>query len=58
MITVGGGRVFNLGRHVYLNPWAAGHARISGDETALVCQRVYEVPKGLAEASIKLGLRF
>lgn len=58
MFTVGGGWVFNLGRHVYLNPWAAGHARVSGDETALVGRRVYDVPKGLAEASIKLGLRF
>ena len=58
MFTVGGGWVFNLGRHVYLNPWAAGHVRMSGDDQAQVGSRIYEPPKGLAEASIKLGLRF
>ena len=58
MFTVGGGWVFNLGRHFYLNPWAAGHVRIAGDETAQVGSHVYVAPKSMAEASIKLGLRF
>lgn len=57
MFTVGGGWVFNLGRRVYLNPWAAGHVRMSGDEQAQVGSRIYEPPKGLAETSIKPGLR-
>jgi len=30
MATVGGGWVFGMGRHLYLNPWAAGHWRIAG----------------------------
>jgi hypothetical protein len=58
MATVGGGWVFNLGRHFYLNPWAAGHLRVGGAETAVVGSRIYEIPKGLGEASIKLGVRF
>jgi hypothetical protein len=58
MATVGGGWIFNLGRHVYLNPWAAGHVRMSGDHSVRVGSRVYAPPKGLGEVSIKLGLRF
>lgn len=58
MATLGGGWVFNLGRHIYVNPWAAGHVRVGGDTFAQVGTRVYQPPKALAEASVKFGVRF
>ncbi len=58
MATLGGGWVFDVGRHIYINPWAAGHVRVGGDTSARVGTRVYEPPAALAEASVKVGVRF
>lgn len=58
MATVGGGWVFGLGRHLYLNPWAAGHWRIAGDTQTFVGSRLFEPRKALAEASVKIGWGF
>lgn len=58
MATVGGGWVFGIGPHLYLNPWAAGHWRVAGDTQTLVGSRVYEPRKALAEGSVKIGWRF
>jgi hypothetical protein len=58
MATVGGGWVFGIGPHLYLNPWAAGHWRVAGDTQAFVGSRLYEPRKALAEGSVKIGWRF
>jgi len=58
MATVGGGWVLGIGRHLYLNPWAAGHWQIAGDTKAVVGSRVYEPRAAIAEASIKIGWSF
>ena len=58
MATVGGGWVFGMGRHLYLNPWAAGHWRIAGDTQTYVGSRLFQPRSALAEASVKMGWRF
>lgn len=58
MLTVGGGYVIPLSRHVYVNPWAAGHLVVAGDRNIPVSGETYVQPRFTAEASIKLGIIF
>lgn len=58
MLTAGGGYVWHLTRHVYLNPWAAAHASIAGDREVDVSGAAFTPRRFTAEASLKLGIVF
>ena len=58
MLTAGGGYVWHLTRHVYLNPWAAAHASIAGDRDVDVSGATFTPRRFTAEASLKLGIVF
>jgi hypothetical protein len=58
MLTVGGGYVWNLSRHLYINPWAAGHFAVAGERNILVSGKIYKQPVFTPEGSIKLGITF
>jgi hypothetical protein len=58
MATLGAGWIWHLGDHLYLNPWAAGHLRVAGDDKASVGAHTYEPDRFVAEASVKVGWRF
>ena len=55
MFTLGGGYVWNVGRHLYLNPWAALHFRIAGDSEVPVDGLAFSPSAVTPEASLKLG---
>jgi hypothetical protein len=58
MATLGVGWIWRLGDHVYVNPWAAGHLRVAGDDQALLGSRLYAPDRFVPEASVKIGWRF
>lgn len=58
MLTAGGGYVWHLTRHVYLNPWAAAHASVAGDREVDVSGATFAPRRFTAEASLKLGIVF
>ena len=58
MLTVGGGYAWNLSRHLYINPWAAGHFAVAGERNILVSGKTYKQPVFTPEGSIKLGFTF
>jgi hypothetical protein len=58
MFTVGGGYVWNLGKHLYLNPWVALHLRIGGDSEVPVDGNVFEPSALVPEGSLKIGWHF
>ena len=58
MLTAGGGYVWHLTRHVYLNPWAAAHASVAGDREVDVSGAAFTPRRFTAEASLKLGIVF
>jgi hypothetical protein len=58
MLTVGSGYVWKLSRHVYLNPWTAGHFAVAGERNILVSGKTYKQPVFTPEGSIKLGFTF
>lgn len=58
MLTAGGGYVWHLTRHVYLNPWAAAHASVAGDRDVDVSGAAFTPRRFTAEASLKLGIVF
>lgn len=58
MLTVGGGYVWKLSRHLYLNPWTAGHFAVAGERNILVSGKTYKQPVFTPEGSIKLGFTF
>ena len=58
VLTVGGGYVWKLSRHVYLNPWAGGHFVAGGSRKIEVSGNTYEQPLFTPEASIKIGFSF
>ncbi len=58
MLTLGGGYAFRLSRHVYVNPWAAGHLVVGGNRSIPVSGETYVQPRFTTEASIKVGFIF
>ena len=58
MLTLGGGYVFRLSRHVYVNPWSAGHLVVGGNRNIAVSGETYVQPRFTTEASIKVGFVF
>ncbi len=55
VFTAGGGYVYRLGQHVYLNPWAAVHVPAGGDRSVSIGGAEFDINPA-AEASLKLGL--
>jgi hypothetical protein len=58
MLTAGGGYVWQISRHFYLNPWAGAHFAVAGERQINVSGRLYQQPMFTPEASIKLGFTF
>ena len=57
MFTLGGGYVWNLGKHLYLNPWVAIHLRIAGDSEVAVDEKIFKPAAVVPEGSLKIGWR-
>lgn len=58
IFTVGGGYVWKFHRNFYLNPWAAVHGRIAGDERVAVDGVEFRPGFFTPEASLKVGWYF
>lgn len=58
ILTLGTGYVWKVYRNFYLNPWAAVHARISGDRHVTVDNQEFEPSKVTPEVSVKVGWHF
>lgn len=58
MLTAGGGYVWKLSRHVYLNPWAAGHVVAANRRVIPISGKTYTQPVFTPEGSVKLGFTF
>jgi len=56
--TIGAGWVRKLLGNLYVNPWAAAHLVVGGDTRVHVGSTVYDVPRVVTEASLKLGWHF
>lgn len=57
-LTAGGGYVWKLSQHVYLNPWGDAHAVAAGNTNINVSGKTYKEPRITPEASLKLGFVF
>jgi hypothetical protein len=53
--TAGGGYVWKFYKNFYLNPWAAVHLRIAGDNDVKVDEKVFKPSRITPEVSLKLG---
>lgn len=58
MLTAGGGYVWKLSQHCYLNPWSGGHFVVAGKRDIDVSGVIYKQPVFTPEASVKVGIRF
>lgn len=58
VFTVGLGYIWRLTDTVYVNPWAALHMPIGGDEDIAVGNKTYQQEAVVPSASIKLGWQF
>ena len=58
VLTAGGGYVWKLSNHFYLNPWGALHAVVAGNTNVNVSGKMYQQPRLTPEASLKFGLVF
>jgi hypothetical protein len=58
VLTAGGGYVWKLSNHFYLNPWSAMHVVVAGDRNIIVSGRMYQQPRLTPEASLKFGCIF
>ena len=58
VLTAGGGYVWKLSKHFYLNPWSALHAVVAGDTSTNVSGKMYQQPRLTPEASVKFGFIF
>lgn len=58
VLTAGGGYVWKLSNHFYVNPWSATHFVVAGDRRINVSGKVYEQPRLTPEVSIKFGIIF
>jgi hypothetical protein len=58
VLTAGGGYVWKLSKHFYLNPWSALHAVVAGNTSTNVSGKMYQQPRLTPEASVKFGFIF
>jgi hypothetical protein len=58
VLTAGGGYVWKLSNHFYLNPWTALHFVAAGDRNINVSGKTYEQPVVTPEVSVKIGFIF
>ena len=58
VLTAGGGYVWKLSNHFYVNPWSAMHIVTAGDRRIDVSGKIYEQPRLTPEASVKFGIIF
>ncbi len=58
VITAGGGYVWKLSNHFYVNPWSAVHAVVGGDRRINVSGKNCEQPRFTPELSVKFGIVF
>jgi hypothetical protein len=58
VLTAGGGYVWKLSNHFYLNPWSALHAVVAGNTNINVSGKMYQQPRLTPEASLKFGFIF
>ena len=58
VLTAGGGYVWKLSKHFYLNPWSAMHVVVAGDRNINVSGKMYHQPAVTPEASLKIGFVF
>lgn len=58
IFTAGGGYVWKFHKHFYLNPWAASHIRIAGDNNVIVDGKTFTPPVFTPELSLKVGWHF
>jgi hypothetical protein len=58
VVTAGGGYVWKLSNHFYVNPWSAVHAVVGGDRRISVSGKNYEQPRFTPELSVKFGIVF
>lgn len=57
-LTAGGGYVWKLSNHFYVNPWGAMHVVVGGDRRINVSGRIYQQPRLTPELSVKFGIVF
>ena len=57
-LTVGGGYLIRLSRHIYLDPCAAEHFVVAGQRRIPVSGQTYRPPVFTLDASIKIGFNF
>ncbi|MEZ4808972.1 MAG: hypothetical protein R2819_01315 [Allomuricauda sp.] len=58
MLTFGSGYVWNIGKNFYVNPWAALHFRLEGDNKVMVDGNEFNTPAFIPECSLKVGWYF
>ena len=58
VLTAGGGYVWKLSNHFYVNPWSAVHIVVAGDRMIDVSGKTYEQSRLTPEASVKFGIIF
>jgi hypothetical protein len=58
VLTAGGGYVWKLSNHFYVNPWSAVHVVAAGDRSINVSGKTYKQPRLTPEASVKFGIVF
>lgn len=58
VLTAGGGYVWKLSNHFYVNPWSAMHVVVGGDRRINVSGKTYEQPRFTPEISLKFGIIF
>jgi hypothetical protein len=58
VLTGGGGYVWKISRHLYLNPWTAVHVVAAGERNIDVSGKTYVQPRLTPEASVKFGIVF
>ena len=58
VLTAGGGYVWKLSNHFYVNPWSAMHVIAGGDRRINVSGKIYEQPRLTPELSVKFGIIF
>lgn len=58
VLTVGGGYVWRLSPHLYLNPWSGAHFVVGGNRDIAVSGTTYKQPIFTPEASVKFGITF
>ncbi len=58
MLTAGGGYVWRISRHFYINPWAGAHFAVAGEMAPVVSGQTYKQGRFVPEASVKVGFDF